>query len=767
VSDGGGATFAGANGTGAGTVEFGALGGTLSADGTLSNVAINLSNGIVAAGNSQAQTAALVLGATCDVTLNGGATGRIQDDSAGGPIVNQGTISVSGASTRLNVDANFDLSASATATAFINAGELTITDDASVIFPNNAPAPGTAGLGNTGTIDVTTGGTLQSGNAGFAALTNAGTMTADGAGSLIGWGIYGSASNTGSIGISNGATLVLGSDWTNTGIITVTTGSTVNFGGTFTAASLMSVSVSDAAEIISGTLTNTVGSVISANDASSVTLAQGADIIGGTIIGANGTLSVASYTFLDYNAAPELQGVTIEGTLALTQANATLAVGGGLALEGANGRGAGAIAVTGANATLELNDSETLNNATITIGSATGSAALFLDNTAEPNATLTFGTSLHVVGEGNASIGSGLGYDGCALVNDGTITAAHGLLTLTATAGAFTNAGTLMADAGAGFDAGGFGFEFTDSGLVSASGANASISLDFGVSTITGSVILSDDALIYLGMLSNGESRTLTGGAYTAVSGGTIAINNTIGIDAADITLGAGGTFGALAAGGAVVALDATRVSIAADGTLTLKNGAIFDATAGGGKFTDSGSLNLQGATFKAHLLTIEKGGELTGTGAVNASTVNLGAVRINSGTLSFLGAFDNAGTLTASGGTTTLGHLTGAGAVDLGGATLIAHAAASAQTVDFTTDSGLLDLADPAAFLAAIANFGAGDRIDLLGTAATKLTYANDTLTVLNGSTAVATLHFSTSESLSDFGLSSDGAGGSLISFV
>ena len=49
-----------------------------------------------------------------------------------------------------------------------------------------------------------------------------------------------------------------------------------------------------------------------------------------------------------------LEAVTVQGTLAMTQANATLFAEGGLTMQGAGGTGTGTIAITGSYATLDF-----------------------------------------------------------------------------------------------------------------------------------------------------------------------------------------------------------------------------------------------------------------------------------------------------------------------------------------------------------------------------------------------------------------------------
>lgn len=93
-----------------------------------------------------------------------------------------------------------------------------------------------------------------------------------------------------------------------------------------------------------------------------------------------------------------------------------------------------------------------------------------------------------------------------------------------------------------------------------------------------------------------------------------------------------------------------------------------------------------------------------------------------------------------------------------------VAGAAGAAQTVDFASTTAALDLATPSGFASTIAGFVHGDKIDLLATPVTGLVYQGRSLTLQNGASTVAVLHFSGSYTQSDFTTKSDGAGGTLI---
>jgi hypothetical protein len=163
--------------------------------------------------------------------------------------------------------------------------------------------------------------------------------------------------------------------------------------------------------------------------------------------------------------------------------------------------------------------------------------------------------------------------------------------------------------------------------------------------------------------------------------------------------------------------------------------------------------------------------GSLSATGGgsehISAAFTNTGAVSAASGTLEFLGNVSNHGTIDAASGLVSFQtSVGGAGALQIGatGTLSLALGAGAGQTVDFLAGTGLLDLAQPTNFSGTISGFAAGDRIDLLNTPETSYLYANNLLTVKNGSNTVATLYFTGSSN--SFSLTSDTHGGTFILF-
>jgi hypothetical protein len=172
----------------------------------------------------------------------------------------------------------------------------------------------------------------------------------------------------------------------------------------------------------------------------------------------------------------------------------------------------------------------------------------------------------------------------------------------------------------------------------------------------------------------------------------------------------------------------------------------VADAELGGTVKLSAGDLNVRAD------LSLYGGSEITGTGTVTAVTIA------------------NAGLLVASGGTLAVsGSITGTGTSQIQqGATLqLLGNVGSSQDVMFGKGANMLSLGDAAGFAGTIADFGTGDTIDLLASAATTLSYAGGTLTIENGTTKIAKLDFSGRYKIGNFKLTSDGHSGSLISYA
>lgn len=175
---------------------------------------------------------------------------------------------------------------------------------------------------------------------------------------------------------------------------------------------------------------------------------------------------------------------------------------------------------------------------------------------------------------------------------------------------------------------------------------------------------------------------------------------------------------------------------------------------AAGSSFTNDGSLTRSG----------------TGTTDVTVAVINHDNVSVSSGGMSFLGAMTNTGVMSETGAVLMIAKaIRGNGLIDLanGGRVVLGAGADTGQTVDFLNHAGVLALTAADTFHGTIADFAGAAKIDLVKAPATSLSYSGGVLTVANGGAAVAHLDFIGNYNTSNFALSSDGHGGSLVTFV
>jgi hypothetical protein len=380
------------------------------------------------------------------------------------------------------------------------------------------------------------------------------------------------------------------------------------------------------AEVSGGTLAITTTLAITAGTFS---LGSGSTLSGATVsLGSAGAFAAAGGT---------LSGVTYQGVLNLTAANAILYAVGDLTFEGSGGTGAGTVNLTGEGAALLYSGSGTLNGATINIGSATGS---YLDGT---GGTLTLGVGTELVQDGAfAYLG---GYtNNEAFINQGAITAGtyggfFGIL-----GPDFSNAGQITVANGDYLDVA--SSTWTNSGSITDTGAGTAV--NFGGSwTNAGTVSVANNALLNLGgSFTNAALGTIT------LNGGTVAITGQL-TNTGTLSVGTGSALGAVNlsgtinggsiadAGGGIVADDGTLNGVTYQGALGLTSASALLCTEGAMNFeaqggSGSGTINLTGDS--AALIYL-------GTGTINNVTINIG----NAGG-SYLDG--NGGTLTLESGT-------------------------------------------------------------------------------------------------------------------
>lgn len=736
---------AGASLTGSGGISSNLIdGGTITASGGT----LTLSGAVSGAGALTAASGAvldLVNGDALSEAITG--AGTLQLDS--------GTYTLAGtslATAAVLVDAAATLTGSGTLTgALTDTGSVIATG--SLVLGGPLSGSGTLSAAAGAVLDLTDGGAITGisgagklqldGTTGFtiAGVTSIAALSVDAGANLSGFGsVAGSVTDSGAI-TASGGTLVLGA----------LTGS--------------------------GALSAASGAVLDLTGGGSVTGIGGAgrlQLDGATGYTMAGATSIAA---LSIDAGAALSGIgTLSGAVA--DAGSLTATGGTLLVSGAL-TGTGALSAT-AGALLDLSAGGTL---TQTIG---GAGTLQLDGT--PPYTLAGGAiSIATLNVDAGVTLTGNGTVASTISNAGTIAASGGKLVL---GGALSGAGTLQAAAGTVLDltaGGSLSQTLSGAGTLELGGAYtlgakvpsiANLAIDAGASlsgagTYTG--IVADNG----SLIANGGTLILSG-AVSAT--GTLAANAGALLDitandalaavlsgAGTVQLAGAITLNAGASLAATTILDTGNITLGAGENLSTLATTTLDMTAAA-----KATLTLAGATGD----TLTTAGTVLATGAAN-STIDIGIAAINSGnisvtggaTMAFLGSATNTGIIDASAGTVSFASIvSGTGTLEMGATGTLALSAGSAagQTIDFLSSSGaLLDLTKPTSFLGTIAGFGGSDKIDLLKTAETGFSYNNGTLTVVNGSATVASLHFTGSYTTASFALTSDGHNGTFITFV
>jgi hypothetical protein len=199
-------------------------------------------------------------------------------------------------------------------------------------------------------------------------------------------------------------------------------------------------------------------------------------------------------------------------------------------------------------------------------------------------------------------------------------------------------------------------------------------------------------------------------------------------------------------------------VSIAAGESFTVKSLTINNALA---TVSLAGALTDTATALTAGLVQIQAGASLTGALTLAAKTRLVGAGLI-SGTVS------NTGVVEASGGLLTITGAENGGALVIDNGATLELGAKATGTVTFTT--GALATLKLDAFtqgVGGISGFVAGDTIDLVQTTITSDQYASGALALYNGATKVGSLTIGGNVARQIFALSSDGAGGTLVTLV
>jgi hypothetical protein len=641
-----------------------------------------------------------------------------------------------------------------------------------------------AGRNFTASAAFSDNGLLQLGGVTFTA--NSG-LSIGSAGSLSGYGtVHGAVADAGSL-IASGGTLSFSSAVTGSGGLSAAAGATVEL----TAAAALTEAISGAGTLeLHGAGANTLAAGATASIAN-VQIDSGATLSGaGTVSGAvsdSGTLAASGGTFV-------VAGV-VTGAGALTAASgAILDLAGGGSFTGKI-QGAGTLRLDGANAfALQTGAALSITAVVVDAGAIldltqggslgsriSGAGTLQLDGSTPYTLAAALGIAALTLDSGVAV--SGTGSIASAVANSGTISASGGKLVLS---GQITGSGVLQAAAssvldltagetlneavsgagklelGGAFLLGGGALSVStvaiDAGAsLSGAGTLTNIIADAGTLAAAGGTLTVNGAVSGAGTLSAGSGAVLNlagGGSFSGNLGGLGTVNIT-----KALTLTTGATLSA-------ATIDETaNVTLGPNTALGLTAGAALDMTAASGatvelsgpgaaSFTNNGSIAGNGA----------------GTAAFDVAVINKANVSVGSGTLSFLSSLTNNGTIDASAGTLSVNNTvggTGTLQIDAAGTMSLLLGAGAGQTVDFLATTGLLNLTTPTDFKGVITGFGGSDVIDLLQTPETSYGFSNNVLTIKNGTTTEANLHFSSGYTLADFSVTSDLNGGTFVKFV
>jgi hypothetical protein len=581
-------TVGGLTGAGVGTLDGVALQGVLDLSSTQSTLTVINGIGLAGAGGVGAATINLT-GSSAVLNTKGNET------------LDNATLNIgaSGSNAVLNA---YDPYGAGTITTL---GGQFVIQHAGLLGTLDGTDVGNNGFLNNGTINAGfSGGHLtlmnqQSGGLTGGLFTNAGAIAASNSDTVeIGASTF---TNSGTLTATSGATVTIDGTkgWTNAGQISET-GATLNLGGKFATSALAGINRSGGVINLTGTEDNSGATVLFGAGS-----AIGAVNLKGTI--KNGVVANAAGGLVA--AGGVLDGVTYQGGLDLTNANAQLTITNGVTLSGVGGVGASVINVTGANTALLTNGSETLDHAVINLGSAGGGPGqIFLQDFKANGASLTLGPAVTIQQSGISAQIESSDQIGDVVTNRGTINAgvAGGTFTIGirqgVPGGTFVNAGTIAV---------------TNTDIV-----------DIGQKTFqnTGSITVASGASLYidgLGSWSNSGTITDNGGsviiasAFTTASlagvsrtGGTVTLSGALDNTGATLNVGPGTSLGAL----------------------------VFKGSVTGGIIADSGGglapsyATLSGVTYQGVLdlsaygdfLTISNGIAFAGAGGVGQGLVKL-----------------------------------------------------------------------------------------------------------------------------------------------
>jgi hypothetical protein len=328
---------------------------------------------------------------------------------------------------------------------------------------------------------------------------------------------------------------------------------------------------------------------------STLTLANHATLgMGGTVAGEGGVLSGGTIvesggTF--FSNLGTIDGVTLEGPFTVGGVNGRLHIGAaGVTLVGAGGLGAGTLDLEGLGDFAEIENTQTLSNATINLGNGGGAGLYEFDSTGSGQ-TLTLGAGLTMdQGGKHATLGvykSVATYSAAdQVVNLGTINAGVASGRLAIVGGEFVDEGVINVSNGDTLALQGAHVTIAATGVISGAGVVTGVALDEGLVEAIGGTLRLTAAVGGTGGLKVGDGAVLVaaGGVAQTITttfasgNGTFALANA---GRATHSL-AGFIFGDVID---LMGLIATSATLGAGGALVLTNGG-----------TEVASFSLQGS---------------------------------------------------------------------------------------------------------------------------------------------------------------------------
>ena len=380
------------------------------------------------------------------------------------------------------------------------------------------------------------------------------------------------------------------------------------------------------------------------------------------------------------------------------------------------------------------------------------------------------------------TIGAGAGSAQVLVTKGGSFSYNSNEQTGTLNLGGTLNSTTTLTVSAGGY----FSSELSEFNVGAASGSSGYVTI-----TGAGSQFLMDN-YGYTTIGDFGENGGSAQGTFSVTAGGYASLDS---YGAVDVGTSAGmakmlvsGTNSAIQAG-PIVELGEYGTNVA--GEVLVQSGGEFDALTD--MYVNNGTLAVTGANslYTGRVLSADNGSsiQVSSGGFIHVTDVQLaGTMKLNAGNLDARAGFymyggsevtgngtlsaatiGNAGLIVASGSLVLNSSITGTGTMHISsGATLqLVGSAVGTQKITFESGANTLSLSDAAGVAAHIMDFGAGDVIDLLGSAATTLSYASGALTVDDGTTKVAKLEIKGKYTAANFKLTSDGHGGALVSYV